>query len=159
MAQDDTSTRRAFLKGGALLAAPIAAAAGPAALADDPLHARVQRLQDEAAIRELHRSWLQQLNAGGRETLPGHAVRRIIADHAGAPERLEIAADGRSAVGYFDHLAEVETPLPQQCTLAQMAHAQGTGTVCRSERRVLTLDYTKTGGTWRIVKADLTAPV
>ena len=153
MTQDTTSTRRKFLKGGALLAAPIAAASVPAmALAGGGLTARVKRLEDEAAIRELHRSWMRRVNAGERDALLDGAVRRIIADQAGAPEKIEIAADGRSAVGYFDYAVEGETSLVEDCTLAQMAHAQGSGTLRWSERRMLTVDYTKTGGTWKIAK-------
>jgi hypothetical protein len=157
MAQDNTPTRRKFLKGGALLAAPIAIASVSAvALADDGLNARVKRLEDEAAIRELHQSWLRQVNAGERGPLFDSAVRRITVDHAGAPDEIQIAADGRSAVGYFDYAVEVETPLAKDCTLGQMAHAQGNGTMRRTERRMLTVNYAKTGGTWKIAKVALT---
>lgn len=156
MTKDITPTRRRFLKGGALLAAPIAIASVSAvALADDGLKARVERLEDEAAIRELHQSWLRQVNAGDREALLDSAVRRITADHAGAPDKIEIAADGRSAVGYFDCAVDVETPLAKDCTLAQMAHAQGNGTMRRTERRMLTIDYTKSSGSWKIGKVAL----
>ncbi|HEX4024415.1 MAG TPA: hypothetical protein VHX52_06890 [Steroidobacteraceae bacterium] len=153
----NTSTRRSFLKSGALLAVPVAAASVPGVvLADDGLKARVKRLQDEAAIRELHQSWLRQVNAGERAARLDGAVRRITDDHAGAPDKIEIAADGRSAVGLFDCAVEVETPLARDCTLAQMAHAQGNGTFRRAERRTLTVDYTKANGTWKIAKASLT---
>ncbi len=161
MTRDITPTRRKFLKGGALLAAPIAMASVSAvALADDGLKARglmarVKRLEDEAAIRELHRSWLRQVNTGDREALVDSAVRRITADHAGAPDKIEIAADGRSAVGYFDCAVDLETPLARDCTLAQMAHAQGYGTLRRTERRMLTIDYTKSNGSWKIGKCAL----
>ena len=151
MTKDITPTRRRFLKAGALLAAPVAIASVSAvALADDGLKARVRRLEDEAAIRELHRSWLRQVNTGDREGLLDSAVRRITADHAGAPDGIEIAADGRSAVGYFDCAVDLETPLAKDCTLAQMAHAQGYGTLRRTERRMLTIDYTKSSGCWKI---------
>ncbi len=153
MTKDITPTRRRFLKGGALLAAPVAIASVSAfALADDGLKVRVRRLEDEAAIRELHQSWLRQVNTGDREGLLDIAVRRITADHAGTPEKIEIAADGRSAVGYFDCAVDVETPLAKDCTLAQMAHAQGYGTLRRTERRMLTIDYTKSSGCWKIGK-------
>jgi hypothetical protein len=152
MIQDDTYTRRAFLKGGAAIAAPVAAVAPAIALAQNGLHARVQRLEDDAAIRELHHSWLREVNAGEREVLLGHVVRRIIADHAGAPDRVEIAADGQSAVGYFDCVIETEAPLAEDCTLVQMANAQGSGALHRTERRTLTIDYSKIRGDWKIVK-------
>ncbi len=153
MTEDTRRTRRSFLKGGALLAAPIAAASVPAVvLAEDGLKARVTRLEDEAAIRELHQSWLRRVNAGERDGLLESSVRRITADHAGAPDKIEIAADGRTAVGTFEHAVEAETPLAKDCTLAQMADAQGYGTLGRIGRRRLTVNYTKTGGTWRMAK-------
>jgi hypothetical protein len=152
MTKDNTSTRRLFLKSGALLAAPIAASVPAAALADDGLKARVMRLTDEAAIRELQRSWLRRVSAGERGVLLDAAVRRITADHAGAPDKIALAADGRSAVGQFDCVVEVETPLSRDCTLGQMAHAQGSGMLCRTERRRLTIDYAKTAVGWEIAK-------
>jgi hypothetical protein len=156
--QNDTSreivpTRRRFLKAGALLAAPIAAASVCAvAVADEDLKARIQRLEDEAAIRELHQSWVRRVNAGERDVVLDSAVRRITAHHSGAPDKIQVAADGRSAVGYFDSAVEAETPLAEDCTLAQMAHAQGNGTLFRTERRLLTVEYTKSGGCWNIAK-------
>jgi len=154
-----TASRRAFLKGGALLAAPVAvAAAGPIATVgcqDDCTRVRLKQLEDEAAIRELHHSWVRQVNAGDRHALSDATVRRISVDHAGAPERIDIAANGESAVGYFDHAVETETPLAKNCTLAQMAHAQGSGVLRRSERRLLTVDYTKCGSAWKIGKVTL----
>ncbi len=161
MTQDSTPSRRTFLKGGALLAAPIAAPACAVALADDGLRARIKRLEDEAALRELHDGWLRQVNAGERHALLGDAVlgdavRRITADHAGAPDRIEVAADGRSAVGRFDCAVEAEMPLAKDCTLAQMAHLQGHGTLRRTERRMLTVHYVKAGGGWQIAQVAST---
>jgi hypothetical protein len=151
MTKSKTATRRSFLRGGALLAAPIAVASIPAAaLGGDELKIRVKRLEDAAAIRELHQCWLRQVNAGERGALLDDTVRRIIADHAGAPDKIDIAADGRSAVGFFDYAVESETPLAEDCTLAQMARAQGNGTIRRTERRMLTVHYTNTSGTWSI---------
>ena len=168
MTDNSTSTRRRFLKGGALLAAPIAAASiGAVALAGDrsgdSLQSRLTRLEDEAAIRELHRSWLRRFNSGEREAQidpqlapqPDSSVRRITAHHAGAPDRIDIAAGGLSAVGYFDSTVELETPLARDSTLAQMAHLQGNGTVRRIERQLLTVSYTRTGGAWAMRKVAL----
>jgi hypothetical protein len=36
-----------------------------------------------------------------------------------------------------------------------MAHAQGHGLLRRTERRILRIDYVKTGGTWKIGKVAL----
>jgi hypothetical protein len=68
-----------------------------------------------------------------------------------------VAADSRSARGYFDYTVELETPLERDCTLAQMAHVQGYGTVRRTERRLMTVSYAKASGTWQIRKVTLTA--
>ena len=156
MTKSKTSTRRSFLRGGALLAAPIAAVSVPAAaLADDELKTRIRALEDEAAIRELHQSWLRQVNTGERIPLLEEAVRRITVDHAGASDKIDVGADGRSAIGYFDCAVELEIPLAAECTLAQMAHAQGHGTVRRTERRMLRVDYANISGNWKIATVAL----
>jgi hypothetical protein len=158
MTRNTTSSRRAFLKGGALLAAPIGAASVSAsAMADGALQERLSRLQDEAAIRTLHQCWLRQINAGEHGTQLDAAVRRIMPDHAGAPDRIVMAEDQRSAIGHFDYAVEIETPLARDSTLAQMAHAQGHGVTRRSERRALTVNYTKANGSWQIAKVALAA--
>jgi hypothetical protein len=159
MSKNISSSRRTFLKGGALLAAPIAAASVTAvAFADQELKARVTHLEDEAAIRQLHQSWLRQVNAGERDALLEGAVRRITADHAGAPDHIAVAADGALAVGHFDHAVELETPLTDDSTLAQMAHIQGHGTVRRTERRRLRVRYRKSDGAWRMDAVEWGTP-
>jgi hypothetical protein len=165
MTTDNTSTRRSFLKRGAVLAVPLAAAAPAAIMADDGLKARLARLEDEAAIRELHQTWLRRINtrADGTATpLFGdpegtafdQAVRSIAADHAGEPDAIEIAADGKRAAGRFPCAVEIETAIAQDCTLAQMARAQGGGFVRRTERRVLKVEYVKAVGAWAIAKVE-----
>jgi len=165
MTRDSTSTRRSFLKGGALLAAPLAAAAPATILADDGLKARLARLEDEAAIRELHQIWLRRINAGAGNTITppfvdpkgatsDQAVRTIAADQTGQPDVIEVAPDGKSATGWFRCAVEVETTIPQDCTLARMAHAQGGGFVCRTERRVLKVEYVKACAAWAIAKVE-----
>ena len=170
MSKDTASTRRSFLKRGALLAAPLAAVAAPAAiLADDALKARLAKLEDEAAIRELHQTWLRRLdiddNASARDAAAAlfanregaafdPSVRRIAPDQAGEPDTIEVAADGKRAAGRFHCAVETETAIPQDCTLAQMAHAQGSGFVRRTERRVLKVEYVKSSGAWAIAKAE-----
>lgn len=152
------STRRSFLRGGALLAAPLAVAAPAAAMGDEGLQRRLARLEDEAAIRELHRQWLGRINAGGGDDRFDEAVRHIAPDPAGQPDAIEIAADGKSAVARFYCAVDIETGIAEDCTLARMARAQGGGCARRTEYRVLTLDYVKTGGAWAIKKAEF-APV
>ncbi len=163
------STRRSFLQCGALLAVPLAAAAPAAVIADDRLKARLARLEDEAAIRNLHQNWMRQVNtsvgAGASDAVAplftdaegtafSHAVRNIAADHSGEPDAIEVASDGKSAAGRFQCAVEIETAISQDCTLAEMAHAQGSGFVRRTERRALKVKYVKTGDAWAIAKAE-----
>ena len=143
MSTDTVSSRRSFLKGGAIVAAPLVAAAGPALAAggDD-------RLRDEAAIRELHQGWLRRVNTEGFE----NGVRTVTPDHAAEPDLIELA--GETATGRFHCTVEVETALPTDCTLTQMAHAQGTGVVRSTERRVLKAQYVKARSAWTIARLE-----
>ena len=140
MSTDTVSTRRSLLKGGALLAAPLAGAGAAAAVAEQGHKARLGRLEDEAAIRALHQAWLRRINTGAIEDAaqlfadPARSkfdqdVRSIAADHAGAPDAIALSADGQSATGRFHCAVETQTAIPQDCTLAQMVHAQGGGFV------------------------------
>ena len=169
MSTQSISTRRSLLKGGAFLAAPLAVAAPAAAMADDGRTARLAHLEGEVAIRELHRNWLQRISTGARDDAAllfadpkraafDKAVRGIAPDHAGQPDAITIAADGRSAVGQFHCAVEVETAIAQESTLAQMAYAQGGGHVRHTELRVLKANYVKADGAWAIAKVEF-APV
>ena len=151
------STRRSFLKRGALLAAPLAAVAAPAAiLADDELRARLARLENEAAIRELHQAWLRRINAGaGDAAMLDPSVSGIAPDHSAEPDAIEVAADGKHAAGRFYCAVETATEIPQDSTLGQMARAQGSGFLRRTERRMLKVEYEKASGAWEIAKAEL----
>jgi hypothetical protein len=164
MIKETASTRRSFLKSGALLAAPLAAVAAPAAvMADGELQARLARLENQAAIRELHQTWLKRINIGaGDAATPlwagpagNQAVRSIVADHVGEPDAIELSADGQSATGRFHCAVEIETTIAQDCTLARMAHAQGGGFVRRTERRVLEVHYVRASGGWAIAKVEI----
>jgi hypothetical protein len=167
MTENTTSTRRSFLKNGALLAAPLAAAAAPVvAVADDQLKARLARLENETAIRALHQTWLRRINTEAREVAASlfadpqaavfdPSIHRIAADHAANPDVIEVAADGQSATGRFNCTVEIENAIAQDCTLARMAHAQGGGFVRRTERRVLNAEYVKASGAWAIAKIQL----
>jgi hypothetical protein len=160
------STRRSFLKRGAILAAPLAAAAPAAIMTDDDLKARLERLENEAAIRALHQRWLRKINSG-EAVLPlsrarvGNGdtenVRAIAPDHSAPPDAIEVAAHGGTATGWFRCIVEIETPITQDCTLARMAHAQGSGFVRRTERRLLSVKYLENSGAWSISSAELAA--
>jgi hypothetical protein len=165
MTKDTTSTRRSFLKGGAVLAAPLAVAVPAALVADNGLKARLARLEDEAAVRELHQAWMRRINteagaaaaplfADSEGTSFSQTLGSIAPDHAGQPDAIEIAADGKNAAGWFHCTVEIETTIAQDCTLARMAHAQGGGFVRRTERRVLKVEYQKASGVWAIAKVE-----
>jgi len=158
-------TRRSFLKGGALLAAPLAVAAPAAILADDATKARLAELENEAAIRDLHQNWMRRVNTGASDEAASlfvnaksaafdPSVRGIAPDHDAAPDAVEIAADGTRAAGRYHCAVETESAIPRDSTLAQMAHAQGGGYVRSVERRVLRVEYAKNAGKWAIAKAE-----
>jgi hypothetical protein len=158
------ATRRSFLQGGAVAAAPLAAMGAAALVAEHDHRAALARLQDEAAIRDLHQAWLRRINTGERaeaarlfvdpQTGPKaglHAgIGRVNADHAAAPDEIRLAADGLSASGVYACLVETETPRAPDCTLAQMALAQGEGMIRTSQRRVLKARYVKAAAGWAI---------
>jgi hypothetical protein len=166
MTNDTASTRRSFLKGGAMLAAPLAAVAVPAVvMADNELKARLARLENEAAIRDLHQTWLRRVNTATSDAAEllfadpkaaafDPSVRSIAADHAGQQDAIDVAADGKSAVGRYECSMEIETTIAQDCTLSRMAHAQGGGFVRRTERRVLKVEYVKSSGAWAIATVE-----
>ena len=138
-----------------MLAAPLAAAAPAAALGGDASKARIERLEDEAAIREVHASWLGVSMPASRMRSLDAAVRRITADHAGAPDKIEIAADGRSAAGVSIVPSKRKRRWPSTARWRRWPASRVTGAFCATERRRLTIDYTKTGGAWTIAKFEL----
>jgi hypothetical protein len=167
MTQPAASSRRSFLKGGALVAAPLAVAGASAAAAMTPNaeSTRLQQLEDEAAIGKLHQTWLRQINAGAhrdaallfadpRRAQFAEPVRAIATDHLGE-QSIAVAPGGLSATGRFHSLVELESELPTSFTLGQMAHAQGGGLVRRTEKRILKAEYVKANGAWAIAGIEL----
>jgi hypothetical protein len=156
MGSNKSASRRTFLKGGALLAAPLAAASvGAAVLADSGLKGRVARLEDTAAIRELQQSWVRSVNAGESWPQLPAQVRRIAPHPDAAADRIDIANDGASATGCFEYALELETHLAEDSTLAQMARLQGGGALRRLERGTLKVGYGKRGARWVIDTVEL----
>ena len=101
----NTTNRRSFLKAGALVAAPLAAAAPVAVLAGDDSRARLARLEDERAVEALQRKFLRHLNGTGdcgeliasSDTIElGEGMRAIAEDMAHEAE-LTLADDGLTA--------------------------------------------------------------
>ena len=153
MSSQMISTRRTLLKGGALLAAPVAVpAAAAVASSAGPFSAP---RDDEAAIRRLHQDWLRRINRGDAEVTGAETIHALTPDHRGEPDRIGVAADGRRATGRFHCTVELGTELPRNSTLGQMAHAQGTGHVRRTEQRVLDVDYAKGERGWTIARIEL----
>jgi hypothetical protein len=153
-------SRRAFLKGGAILAAPLAIAMpAMAGAATDEGAARLRRLEDEAAIRALHLEWLRRVNAGApaddlflaarAATCLAGGVCALVPEPVEA-EPLALAADGRSARAGYACGVEIESRIAPDSTLAQMALAQGGGVSRRTERWLVRADYARDGERWLI---------
>jgi hypothetical protein len=134
-----TTDRRSFLKTGALAAAPLAAFAPVAALADDGSKAKLARLEDERAIEGLHRAFLRQPS-----TL-GHDIRAVRQDHDAT---IEIAEDGRTATSRCQCCVERDTAFTGDTTVERMARFQGHGSHSHAEERVLIADYVKGTDGW-----------
>lgn len=167
MSEESRSTRRSFLKGGAIVAAPLAAIGAPAAaaLAGNGDRDRLARLEDEKAIGALHASWMRQVNGGNyADAAKLYADDQCNCAMAGiasvatdqGTEDLEFARDGKHASATYAARVEVETAIAPDHTLAQMLHAQGEGMIRTSEQRTLKADYVRTPeGGWAIAKLDL----
>lgn len=167
MSEESKSTRRSFLKGGAIVAAPLAMIGAPAAAAltgsDD--RDKLARLEDEKAIRALHSNWVRLVNAGnyaGAATLYADdkcncalaGIASVTADQ-GEDEAFDFARDGNRASATYAATIDIETAIAPDHTLAQMLHAQGEGMVRTSEHRTLKADYIRTReGGWAIAKLD-----
>lgn len=161
---DTTSTttdRRAFLKAGAIVAAPLAVAAPVAALADDGSKARLARLEDERAIEALQRKFLRHLNGSGdcgefvasSDAVDiGEDVQAIVEDTRHEAQ-VTLADDGLSATARCTCRVELETAFVGDSTLERMARFQGQGSHRHSEARVLATDYIKGKDGWRIARA------
>ncbi len=163
MSKESNATRRSFLKGGAILAAPLAATGAPAAaLAAGDRQDRLARLEDEKAIRDLHAHWMRQINGGDYAGAAAHyasdkcacalaGIASVAAASAGDEDALDFAQDGRRASASYAAVVETETLIAPEGTLAQMLHAQGDGMVRTTERRTLRADYVRTReGGWAI---------
>ena len=164
MSENSTSTsRRSFLKTGALVAAPLVAAAPAAALADDGSRARLARLEDERALEALHRKFLRYLN--GREDCGEYVASsdaidlgeglRSIAENPAHEGELVLADNGLSATARCACRVERETEFTGDSTLERMARFEGQGSHRFAEERVLATAFVKESDSWRIAGARL----
>ena len=161
-----STDRRSFLKTGALVTAPLAAVAIPAAaLADDGSRARLARLEDERAIEALRRSILRRINGDGASTCGefvatadaielDEGLRSIAEDPVDEPE-LALSDDGARASSRQACRVERETALTGNTTLERMARFQGQGSHRSSEKRMLLTVYVKQDGEWKLSQLRL----
>jgi len=156
--------RRSFLKTGALVAAPLAAAGVPAAaLASDGSHARLARLEDERALEALHRQLLQHLNGQAdcsAQIASADAVDlgqglRSIGGHAAHAPAFELADDGRRAFARCACEVERETDSAGDTTVERMARFQGHGSHRQHAPAVLATEFVKLSDGWQIARATL----
>jgi hypothetical protein len=166
MSKDMITSRRRFLKSGAIVAAPLALVATPAvaALADDGGRARLLRIEEERSIESLNRSFLRRFNAGGhtgeffadgrKPKLPC-GVTAIKLDSAAEPRHFALSEDGSRASARFACTAEFEHALEGEGTFFQMARLQGNGPVRLSEARTLVAKYVKNRDGWVIERIEL----
>lgn len=163
------TSRRSFLKSGAVAAAPVAIIATPALAAgmgDDTLRSRLARMEDSQAIEVLNRKFVHYFNAADRRELAslfadGHApelgkniTRLIVEEGTDAPE-IELAADGNRASATYACRAEVEHTLEGSDTLIQMARLQGNSAHRTRESAELTADYIRRPDGWAIERIRL----
>lgn len=153
-----TTNRRAFLKVGALVAAPLAAAAPVAALAGDDSRARLARLEDERAIAALQRKLLRHLNGGSGAFAGdldlGEGLRSIAEDHS-HDAVLELSEDGLTARARCACRVEREVAFTGDSTLEQMLRLEGQGSHRHEEQRTLATELVKGKDGWTIARARL----
>ena len=158
-----TTSRRSFLKTGAVVAAPLAVAAPATALAADDSRARLVRLEDERAVEALQRKFLHHLNGAndcGEFIASPDAVDlgeglRSIAEDVSREASLELAEDGRTAHARCACRIEREAEFAGDSTLERMARFQGHGSHRFAEERVLATEFVKGKDGWRIAAARL----
>jgi hypothetical protein len=153
MSKDMTTSRRSFLKSGAIAAAPVAAIAVPAAAfaADDGGRAKLARLEDERAIADLHHELLRQVNAGGaRAHGLDEGLRAISPDAAAVRQAPDFSPDGQRASQRQAVTVELAAELTGDETLLRMARLQGNTASIASESRVLIAKYVRRDGGWAI---------
>ena len=147
-----TTSRRAFLKTGALAAVPVAAGLPAAALATDDSRAALALLQDERAIEALTRDVLRQFNRGGADYLFAGGIARVVLEADEAPD---LAIDGDAATARFACLVDTAHALEGQGTLVQMARLQGNAGATVTSGKTLLGRYTRQNGEWTIAGLNL----
>lgn len=167
MSKTTQTSRRSFLKSGALVAAPVAAIGIPgAAMAEDGSKAALARLQDERAIEALNRDFLRAFNSSGangtaRLFADGKApklakgISKLNLDLAAEPSNFAIAEDGASAAVRYECAVELSEELEGQETIVQMARIQGNSPGVHMARKTLSAHYARQGDGWLITRLEL----
>lgn len=138
-----STTRRSFIAvAGAALSAPVAAAATalPGRIESDPTKARLEHLEDLNEIRALNHAYLI-----------GRSTSGVSPADFGEHDVIEIAEDRQTATARLHVIVHAETALDPDCTLVEMAQAQGEGVVRTTSPAVLENTYVRRGGTWKIL--------
>ena len=173
MNTDNVSTRRRFLcKAGAALSAPLAVAGAniSASGAQDrtSIEARLADLEDVNAIRKLHRTYAALINRQAHDEVAGlfavpsearvdESIGSLSADPFGEDDVIELAPEGQSATGQFQCIVQTRTPIGPNCTLVEMARAQGEGFIERLQRHVVEAAYVKEASVWKIRRVRMMA--
>lgn len=148
MTMSQSTSRRSFLKTGAIGAAPLAMAVPGAAFAtDDGSKARLARLEDEKAIATLHRDAMRQVNLGERKLAPGLSA---LAGDPAHELQIAFADDGRRASCRRACRATFRTEFTGTTTIEQMHRLQGQGLHESEEARVLIAEFKKRRNGWAI---------
>lgn len=163
------TSRRSFLKSGAVVAAPVAIIATPALAAgmeEDALRSRLARMEDSRAIETLNRRFVHHFNAADRRGLAGlfadgrapelgqGIAGLVVEEGAQAPEIL-LTADGNRASATYACRAEVEQALEGSDTLMQMARLQGNSAHRMHQPGQLKADYVRRPEGWVIERIQL----
>jgi hypothetical protein len=148
MTMEPTTSRRSFLKSGAIAAAPLVVTLPSAAFAaDDGSKGRLARLEDQSVIGRLHREIIGDVNRGDRELAKG--LTGLSADPAHELQ-IAFADDGHRATGRRPCTAIFRTEFTGSSTLEQMHRLQGQGAHEHVEARVLITEYVKRKDGWAI---------
>jgi hypothetical protein len=161
------ATRRSFIAvAGAVLSAPVAAAAATSSSWLPPSggseQSRLAHLEDVNEIRGLNQTYLQHAASGAHTEVaalfadPRNAalledVSGLSPVNFGEHDVIAIAEDRLSANATVHVIVHRDTPLDPDCTLVEMAQAQGEGVVRASAPAVLEHTYIRRAGVWKIL--------
>jgi hypothetical protein len=163
MTPKTVGTRRSFIAiAGAVLSAPAAAAASWLPPSGGRDQSRLAHLEDVNDIRGLNQAYLQHAAAGAHTEVaalfadPRNAallqdVSGLSPVDFGEHDEIEVAVDRLSASARVHVIVHRDTLLDPDCTLVEMAQAQGEGVVRASAPAVLEHTYTRRAGVWKIL--------